>query len=163
MSFIAFAKKQFEIIDTRLITQFSNNIRNNFGFLNRTAPEHSQDIDKLFMQQGRKVFKEVIPMVAEIIHNHLQAHQLRPSDIQRFWLHQANLNMNLLIAKKLLGDEPTAERVPIILDQYANTSSAGVILAFHHHHDDMQKGQYGIICSFGAGYSVGNVILRKLV
>ena len=30
--------KGFEILDTRLITQFSNNIRNNFGFLNRNPP-----------------------------------------------------------------------------------------------------------------------------
>ena len=29
----------WEIVSTKLITKFSNNIRNNFGFLNRAAPE----------------------------------------------------------------------------------------------------------------------------
>ena len=39
----------FEIVDTKLKTQFSNNIRNNFGFLNRCAPEGIGKTDKLFV------------------------------------------------------------------------------------------------------------------
>ena len=53
----------WEIVSTKLKTKFSNNIRNNFGFLNRTAPEGIGKTDKLFVQEGRKVFKEVVPMV----------------------------------------------------------------------------------------------------
>jgi hypothetical protein len=54
----------WDILGTRLKTVFSNNIRNNFGFLNNAAPEGIGKPDKLFVQQGRKVFKEVVPMVA---------------------------------------------------------------------------------------------------
>ncbi len=35
-------------------------------------------------------------------------------------------------------------------------------LFFHHHHADLQAGDLGVICSFGAGYSVGSVVVRKL-
>ena len=49
----------------------------------------------------------------------------------------------------------------MILDEYANTSSAGSIIAFHKYRRDLQKGDVGVICSFGAGYSIGSVIVRR--
>src|SRR4051794_11704068 len=60
----------WDILGTRLKTQFSNNIRNNFGFLNRAAPEGIGAVDKLFVQEGRKVFREVVPMVSDMIIEH---------------------------------------------------------------------------------------------
>ena len=152
----------WEIIGTRLITQFSNNIRNNFGFLNRTAPESASKPDKLFVQEGRKVFKEVVPMVAELIVSHLSDQKIEPKSLARMWLHQANINMNDFIARKVLGRDPTPAESPIILDTYANTSSAGSIIAFHKYNTDLKKGDTGVICSFGAGYSAGSVIVRRI-
>ncbi|MBP6345404.1 MAG: beta-ketoacyl-ACP synthase III [Neisseriaceae bacterium] len=151
----------FDIIGCQLWTQFSNSIRNNAGFLNRCAPEHAQDADKLFVQNGRKVFKEVCPAVGEHIVSHLAAVNLPAEQVTRFWLHQANLSMNELIAKRVLGRSASREEAPIILDQYANTSSAGSIIALHLHHEGMQPGDYGVVSSFGAGYSIGSVILQK--
>lgn len=151
----------FEIVDINLKTQFSNNIRNNFGFLNRTAPGSKNTTDKLFMQQGRKVFKEVSPMVAELITAQLSRLQTESSQIKRLWLHQANLNMNQLIAKKVLGREASENDAPTILDEYANTSSAGSIIAFHQHSQDFAAGDLGVLCSFGAGYSAGSIVLKK--
>ncbi len=153
---------QFDVVGTKLLTQFSNNIRNNFGFLNRAAQDGSQAAsDKLFVQEGRKVFKEVCPMVAELIAAHLQENGLDVTDVKRFWLHQANINMNQLIARKLLGRDPEAHEAPVILDTYANTSSAGSVIALHKHQDDLPAGSLGVLSSFGAGYSIGSVILRK--
>ncbi|WP_339460026.1 beta-ketoacyl-ACP synthase III [Pseudomonas sp. EA_105y_Pfl2_R69] len=152
---------QFDIVGTKLITQFSNNIRNNFGFLNRCAEEGIGSRDKLFVQEGRKVFKDVCPMVAELIATHLAENQLNVGDVKRFWLHQANLNMNLLIARKLLGRDAEPGEAPVILDTYANTSSAGSVIALHKHQDDLASGSLGVLSSFGAGYSIGSVILRK--
>ena len=129
-------KQAFEIIDTRLVTKFSNNIRNNFGFLNRTHPETRDDKDKLFIQEGRKVFREVSPMVAEMISQHLADNNLQASSLRRMWLHQANRNMNDFIAKKVLGYDPDDDQQPTVLDEYANTSSAGSIIAFHKYKDD---------------------------
>ena len=142
------------------MTKFSNNIRNNFGFLNRTAPENRDDDDKLFIQEGRKVFREVSPMVAQLITDHLADNNLQDR-LRRSWLHQANRNMNDFIAKKVLGYDPNEDDQPTVLDEYANTSSAGSIIAFHKHKDDFKAGEMGAICSFGAGYSAGSVIVRR--
>ena len=157
----AVSEHQFEVVSTKLVTQFSNNIRNNFGFLNRCAEEGIGAPDKLFVQEGRKVFRDVCPMVANLIAEHLANNQIDVQNVQRFWLHQANLNMNLLITRKLLGRDASATEAPVILDTYANTSSAGSVIALHLHQDDLPAGAIGVLSSFGAGYSIGSVILRK--
>ncbi len=151
----------WEILGTRLKTTFSNNIRNNFGFLNNAAPEGIGAPDKLFVQQGRKVFKDVVPMVSDMIIDHAAELGVDPAGLKRLWLHQANINMNQFIGRKVLGRDPEPGENVIILDEYANTSSAGSIIAFHLHHDGFAPGDTGLICSFGAGYSAGTVFVRK--
>jgi beta-ketodecanoyl-[acyl-carrier-protein] synthase len=151
----------WQILGTRLKTKFSNNIRNNFGFLNRAAPDDTGGRDKLFVQEGRKVFKEVVPMVADMIVGELGRLGLDAARLRRMWLHQANAGMNRLIAGRVLGHEANEDESPTVLDQYANTSSAGSIIAFHKHSADLIAGDVGLICSFGAGYSAGTVFVRK--
>ncbi|HJV07702.1 MAG TPA: beta-ketoacyl-ACP synthase III [Chromobacteriaceae bacterium] len=157
----AVSANAFEVLGSQLAARFSNNIRNNFGFLNRCDEAGIGQPDKLFVQQGRKVFKEVCPLVGEHIASHLQALALVPQAVRRFWLHQANLSMNQLIARRVLGRDASLDEAPVILDRYANTSSAGSIIAFHLHHADLRAGDIGVISSFGAGYSVGSVVIRK--
>ena len=101
-------------------------------------------------------------MVARLITEHLASLELSGADLKRMWLHQANLSMNQLISKRVLGREATADEAPTILDEYANTSSAGSVIAFHKHRGDFHSGDIGVLCSFGAGYSIGSVILRKI-
>ena len=151
----------WDILGTRLKTVFSNNIRNNFGFLNRTAPGSEGAVDKLFVQEGRKVFREVVPMVSEMIVAHAADLGIDPAALKRLWLHQANINMNDLIGRRVLGRDPTPQENVIILDEFANTSSAGSIIAFHRASDDFAAGETGLICSFGAGYSAGTVFVRR--
>jgi len=151
----------WDILGTRLKTQFSNNIRNNFGFLNRGAPDGVGAVDKLFVQEGRKVFREVVPMVADMIVEHANDLGIDPHGLKRMWLHQANINMNEMIGRRVLGRDPTPAENVIILDEYANTSSAGSIIAFHKANDDFVAGETGLICSFGAGYSAGTVFVKK--
>jgi len=156
------SEQAFRILGTKLQTKFSNNIRNNFGFLNAPEDSDPNSPDKLFIQKGRSVFKEVVPMVQDHIEKHLSELSIDINTVKRLWLHQANLNMNQLIAKRLLGRDPEEGEMPIILDNYANTSSAGSIIAFHQHKNDFSKDQVGVISSFGAGYSVGSVIIQKI-
>ena len=158
---LATSKHQWDIVSTKLVTQFSNAIRNNFGFLNRCDESGVGARDKLFVQEGRKVFKEVCPMVAELIATHLAENNIPVTDVKRFWLHQANLNMNLLITRRLLGRDAEPHEAPVILDTYANTSSAGSVIALHLNQDDLAQGSVGVLSSFGAGYSIGSVVLRK--
>ena len=152
---------RWEVLGTRAATQFSNHIRNNAGFMSRSEDRNPEDRDQVFRQEGRKVFKEVCPMAAEHISAQLQSLGLDAAGVRRFWLHQANLSMNQLIGKRLLGHEPDFDEAPVILDEFANTASAGSIIAFHRHSEDLQAGDLGVICSFGAGYSIGSVVLRK--
>ncbi len=152
---------RFDVISTRCATEFSNNIRNNNGFLRRTRDQMEDRRDMQFMQNGRKVFKEVLPMVSQHIAGHLADAGWSASDIRRLWLHQANKAMNDFIGKKVLGREPEAGEQPNILQDYANTSSAGSIIAFSKYSDDLAPGEHGVICSFGAGYSVGSVLVTR--
>lgn len=152
----------FEILSTRCATDFSNNIRNNNGFLRRSRPDGVADRrDMQFMQNGRKVFKEVLPMVSQHIASHMADEGVEREELKRLWLHQANKSMNDFIGKKTLGRTPAADEQPNILQDYANTSSAGSIIAFSKYSEDLGEGDLGLICSFGAGYSVGSVILKR--
>jgi beta-ketodecanoyl-[acyl-carrier-protein] synthase len=158
----AVSADQWEVLGTKAVTQFSNSIRNNAGFMNRCEDTDPDARDKTFRQEGRKVFKEVVPMAAAHIEAHVRSLDIAPEAVRRFWLHQANLGMNQLVIKKLIGGEIGDDRAPLILDTYANTASAGSIIAFHEHRDDLVRGDTGVICSFGAGYSIGSAVVRKL-
>jgi len=156
------ADTAWEILGTKAKTVFSNNIRSNFSYTSRAADVDPFGPGKLFHQNGRKVFKEVCPMAAAHLENQVQELGMEPNAISRWWLHQANINMNNLIAKKLMGDDATEERAPIVLDRYANTGCAGSLIAFNLHSDDLPVGSKGVICSFGAGYSIGSLALEKI-
>ncbi|QIE45887.1 beta-ketoacyl-ACP synthase III [Pseudohalocynthiibacter aestuariivivens] len=152
----------FRIRSTRCATQFSNNIRNNNGFLRRTREQMQDRRDMLFMQEGRKVFKEVLPLVSQHILSHLEDEGIEADMLKRLWLHQANKSMNDFIGRKVLGRVPKPDEQPNILQDYANTSSAGSIIAFSKYSDDLAPGDLGLICSFGAGYSVGSVVVERV-
>jgi beta-ketodecanoyl-[acyl-carrier-protein] synthase len=152
----------WEILSIRSMSKYSTNIRNNFGFLNRCDPEHQFGADKLFYQAGRRVYKDVIPVASKFIADHVAAHELEPDRVARYWLHQANQNMNDLIAERILGRAATRTEAPIIIDEYGNTASAGSPIAFSLHNDDLAKGDYGLMCSFGAGYSFTSLMMQRL-
>jgi beta-ketodecanoyl-[acyl-carrier-protein] synthase len=152
----------FRIRSTRAATRYSSNIRNNNGFLRRARDQMQDRRDMQFMQNGRKVFKEVLPLVCDHIVRHLAEEDLPASALRRLWLHQANKAMNDYIGTRVLGRTPGPDEQPNILQDYANTSSAGAIIAFDHNKAGLSPGDIGLICSFGAGYSVGSVLVEKL-
>jgi len=151
----------WEILSVRAMSRFSSNIRNNFGFMNRLDPATQLGADKLFYQQGRRVYKDVVPMAAKFIADHVQAHGIAPGEVSRYWLHQANQNMNELIAERILGRPATRAEAPVIIDTYGNTASAGAAIAFTEHNADLGTGSYGLLAAFGAGYSVGSVVMQR--
>jgi beta-ketodecanoyl-[acyl-carrier-protein] synthase len=155
-------KGAWELVSTRAMSKWSSNIRNNAGYLDRCDPDRVPGEDKLFTQQGRRVFKDVVPLASKFIADHLADNGLTAADIRRFWLHQANQNMNDLIAKRLLGREATRLEAPLILDEYGNTASAGSLIAFSKYQDDLPAGSMGVLASFGAGYSLGSLLVRRV-
>ena len=155
------AAHSWKIKGTKALARYSQNIRNNGGYLGRCDPERRDDPDKLFVQQGRKVFKDIVPLASSFIKEHIESLGADPCKIDRYWLHQANANMNRLIIKRIIGADPTPKTAPTILDNYANTAGAGSMIAFHLHNQDLPSGANGVLCSFGAGYSIGSVLLQK--
>ncbi len=158
----AISPERWQVLGTKLATSFSNNIRNDAGFLNCAEDGERDPSELVFRQHGHRVFKEVCPLVVTHINEHLAAVDVAPDSVRRFWLHQANLKMNQLIAKGVLGKVPDENEAPVILDEYANTSSAGSVIAFHKRREDLAVGDIGVICSFGAGYSVGSVVVQRI-
>ena len=164
--------KGFEIIDSKLFTQFSTNIKNEYGFLDRgeylaAEAELYGDLqdpisDKLFLQNGRKVFREVCPKVSELISEHLAENNLPANEVKMMWLHQANINMINLILRSVVGKDADPAITPTVIDEFGNTSSASPVIVFHRFKDQLQSGDLGVMCSFGAGYSIGSVLLRKV-
>lgn len=153
----------WEIRSTKMASKWSNTIRNNFGFMNRCDPNSTErDADKLFHQQGRRVFKDVVPMAEKFVNETIAAHGLDAHQIARYWLHQANQNMNDLIAKRILGREATPEEAPLVLAEYGNTASAGSLIAFALHNEDLPAGSVGVMAAFGAGYSLGSLVLQRV-
>jgi beta-ketodecanoyl-[acyl-carrier-protein] synthase len=151
----------WEILSTRMMSKWSNNIRNNAGYTNRCDPETQFNDDKLFHQNGRRVFKDVVPLAAKFITEHLASYDLTPDKVGRYWLHQANQKLNELVAEYVLGKPAPRELAPIILDTYGNTASAGSLIAFSLYNEDLAKGTLGVMSSFGAGYSLASLLLRK--
>ncbi|MGE3870509.1 MAG: beta-ketoacyl-ACP synthase III [Pseudorhodoplanes sp.] len=156
---------KFEIVDTRSWTQFSSNIRTNFGFLSRSGQDDASFVrmeGNMITQVGNKVFKDVTVAGHRFIVEFLDAHGQTPEGVRRFWLHQANARMNSMILKLAFGHDVGHDRAPMVLDRLGNTAAAGAIIAFKENSDDMLPGDFGLICAFGAGYSIGSALLRKL-
>ena len=122
--------KGYEILNAKLFTQFSTNIKNEYGFMDRSEFLAAQT--------------EMYP------------------DIKMMWLHQANANMLDLILRTVIGKEADKAIVPSVIDEFANTSSASPMIVFHRYKDQLNSGDLGVICSFGAGYSIGSVLVRKV-
>lgn len=156
------SKHPYRILSSKLQTQYSNNLRNNFGFLNRCEKTNLHASDKLFHQDGKKVREEIVPLASQHILDHLSENKASPLNLKRVWLHQSNINMNHSIAKNVLGRDPDKSELPMILEQYGNTGASGVMIAFNQHHKDLNLGDLGVLCSFGAGYTVGSILLEKL-
>ena len=152
----------FKIIDRKLVTKFSNNIRSDFSYLARAASDNKSMEELLFYQNGNSVFKEVCPLVSKFISTQLEDNNINPDEIKKFWLHQANSRMVNLIVSKIIGsDDFDTNLAPLPIEKFGNLASAGSMFAFNLH-NDLEIGEKGLICSFGAGYSVCSIIVERI-
>lgn len=153
----------FRILGHARHTRFSNAIRNDFGFLSRCIDEAPEAAERLatFRQNGVKVMRDVVPMASRHILDHLGRLSIQPGDVERVWLHQANAHINKLICEKLFGRPVDERRAPSILAGYGNLAAAGALGVFHQFRDDLRSGAVGVLCSFGAGYSAGSIVVQR--
>lgn len=156
------SEQAFRVLGHKQLTQFSNNIRCDVSYVDHCMDELAEN-SPFFTQEGRKVFKELTPVVADFVLDFLKDLETKANELKRMWLHQANIHMNIYVCKKVLGlDDVDFDKAPLVLDKYANTASAGSVVAFHQNKDDFKPGDKGLVCSFGAGYSVGCVALERI-
>lgn len=156
------SEKSFRILDRKLFTQFSNNIRSDWSYLARTATDNKTSDDLIFNQNGSSVFKEVCPLVAKLITEQLEKNNIKPDEISKYWLHQANSRMiNLIVSKVIGSNDFDTNLAPLPIEKFGNLASAGSMFSFNLN-NDLQPGERGIICSFGAGYSVCSMLVEKV-
>ena len=61
----------------------------------------------------------------------------------------------------LFADEERRYAITRRLDEFGNTASAGSLIAFSRHSEDLPAGAYGMLASFGAGYSLGALLMQR--
>ncbi|EHN6901584.1 ketoacyl-ACP synthase III [Campylobacter jejuni] len=107
--------------------------------------------------KGLEVFIFTLKNVVNMILKILEINQLDIKDINKFFLHQANIYILIQIKDKLKISD---ECFPINITKYANTSCASIALLLaeekNYHQDNI------IMAGFGVGLSIGVALFNKL-
>jgi 3-oxoacyl-[acyl-carrier-protein] synthase-3 len=110
-------------------------------------------------QNGRAVFKYAVQGMSDVAETILTRNHKRPSDIDLFVPHQANIRIIDAAAEKL-GLEPN--RVVRNIDRFANTTAATIPIGLGESYESkrLQKGDLVLLATFGAGFTAGSLLLR---
>ncbi|UDG81681.1 3-oxoacyl-[acyl-carrier-protein] synthase 3 [Candidatus Profftia lariciata] len=108
---------------------------------------------------GNEVFKIAVTELAHIVHESLNANNLKISDIDWLVPHQANLRIISATAKKL---GMTLDNVIVTLERHGNTSAASIPCALDEAVRDgrIQRNQLILLEAFGGGFTWGSALLR---
>lgn len=123
-------------------------------------PFHQSKRKKDYLRmEGQAVFRFAVTMVPRCIKQILKKTGLTPDDIKFFVLHQANVRIIELIAKRLKVD---IDKFPMNLDRYGNTSSASIpiLLDELNRNNLLERGDKIILSGFGGGLTWGAVLLE---
>ncbi len=173
----AHGKSGYAILDTDCVSKLSQNIRTGLGgtkpFLARMRGEigpadaesdASQDNEAAypyFWQDGRNVFREVVPLVVKKTREMVTRNGLDVDDVSQFMFHQPSALLLGGVAKRVLGETLPSPRVPTNFGQFGNTSSCGAPLCLAQE-STMKPGDYACMSVFGAGYTVATALLQKV-
>ena len=110
--------------------------------------------------EGREVFKDMVRLMPDRIAAYCERARVPLDEIDLFLFHQANERMIEGFAERLLGPE-FRSRTPMHIDELGNTSSATVPILLDQVRKEgrLESGQKALLCSFGAGYSMGMTLL----
>lgn len=123
-------------------------------------PFHQSKRKKDYIRmEGQAVFRFAATMVPRCIKQILKKTGLEPDDIKFFVLHQANVRILEVIAKRLKVD---IDKFPMNLDRYGNTSSASIpiLLDELNRNNLLERGDKIILSGFGGGLTWGAVLLE---
>ncbi len=108
---------------------------------------------------GRAVFRWAVAILCDTIQDVLQFSGLRPSDVDLYVPHQANIRI-INAAVDVL--HVSRQRVYNNLDRYGNTSAGSVPLALDEAVAEgrLKAGQLAVLSGFGAGLTWGTAVMR---
>jgi len=110
-------------------------------------------------QDGQTVFKFAVRKTEEIARRIMERNRIKPEDLALFVSHQANRRIIQAAAEKLGVDQG---KVIINIERFGNTTAATIPLALNDAINEgrLKKGDLVLLCSVGAGFTVGSVLLR---
>lgn len=123
-------------------------------------PFHQSKRKKDYLRmEGQAVFRFAVTMVPRCIKQILKKTGYDTEDIKFFVLHQANVRILELIAKRLKVD---IDKFPMNLDRYGNTSSASIpiILDELNRNNLLEPGDKIVLSGFGGGLTWGAVLIE---
>lgn len=108
---------------------------------------------------GQAVFKLAVRALEDAALEVLEQASMKPSDLDWFIPHQANIRIMQAVAKRVGVD---LEKVVITVDRHGNTSAASVPLALNTAVRDgrIRRGQNVLLQGVGGGFTWGSVLLR---
>ncbi len=129
------------------------------GSLNPTSMATVENKMHYVHQEGKQVFKYAVSEMANVCEEILEKNGLKPSDVDLFIPHQANLRIIESCQKKL---GLTDDQVVINIDKYANTTAATIPTCLAQAVEDgrLTKGKLVLCASFGAGFTWGASLIR---
>ena len=129
------------------------------GSLNPTSPTTVENKMHYVHQEGKQVFKFAVSEMANVCEEILEKNGLKPSDVDLFIPHQANLRIIESCQKKL---GLTDQQVVINIDMCANTTAATIPTCLAQAVEDgrLTKGKLVLCASFGAGFTWGASLIR---
>ncbi|MEQ1727488.1 MAG: beta-ketoacyl-ACP synthase III [Vicinamibacterales bacterium] len=110
-------------------------------------------------QDGGTVFKFAVRKTEEIARRIMERNNITADDLSLFVSHQANRRI-IMSASEKLGIDPS--KVIINIERFGNTTAATIPLALNDAVTEgrLKKGDLILLCSVGAGFTVGSVLLR---
>ncbi len=108
-------------------------------------------------QEGRQVFKEAVPKMAQVSRQVMDRNGLSTNDVAYFVPHQANKRI-IDAAGHQLGFDPS--QVMINIQRYGNTTSATIPLCLWEWERQLKPGDNLILSAFGGGFTWGAVYLK---
>jgi 3-oxoacyl-[acyl-carrier-protein] synthase-3 len=129
------------------------------GTRQELTPDAFADGQQYLTMDGRNVFKWAVRVFDESAKQVLQAADVRAEELSLVVLHQANQR---IIDSAVSGLSVDAEKVFVNLNEYGNTSGASIPLALDEavRAEKIQRGDYVLLCGFGAGLAWGTALLR---
>ena len=125
-----------------------------------TTPFHEAKQGRPYIyMNGQETFKFAVNAMSTDILDVTREAELAPEDISLFFPHQANVRIIDAAARKLGLPK---ERFCKNIDRYGNTSSASIPMLVDEVNREgrLKKGDYTVMCAFGAGLSSGACVVR---